>query len=87
MKESYVLFDATNLFVAAVHAAAINCMVGTARYTVQACLYFGLMLLRCHQSFSWRYPWRVTIVTTVVINCMMGTGSARSASSKESVKA
>ncbi|GJX57911.1 hypothetical protein Tco_0289301 [Tanacetum coccineum] len=38
MKESYALFDATNLFVAAVHgvwrwwaAAAINCIVGTAR--------------------------------------------------------
>nr|GEW29140.1 putative ribonuclease H-like domain-containing protein [Tanacetum cinerariifolium] len=34
MKVSYALFDATNLFVATVHAAVVNCMVGTARLLI-----------------------------------------------------
>ncbi|GJX69339.1 hypothetical protein Tco_0305066 [Tanacetum coccineum] len=79
MKESYALFNATNLFVVVVHgvcrwwaASAINCMVGTARMN----LFHWLLTSKTKEHFVWVgikfanfYTYGDPIVALKVLKC------------------
>nr|GEX73169.1 hypothetical protein [Tanacetum cinerariifolium] len=75
MKESYALFNATKLFVAAVHAA-INCMVGTARMNLFNWLltrktkeHFVLQALLLHSQIGFLFKRDVERVDTDDYGC------------------